>query len=78
MYPREFEYVAAGSVDEAARLLEDNPGAKVMSGGMSLIPMMKLRLLSPELVGAGAASTAGAPGSVAICSAGTPRGFIWE
>lgn len=50
MYPRPFEYVAAGSVDEAARLLADNPGAKVMSGGMSLLPMMKLRLLSPELV----------------------------
>jgi carbon-monoxide dehydrogenase medium subunit len=50
MYPREFEYKAAGSVDEAAQLLDANPGAKVMSGGMSLIPMMKLRLLSPELV----------------------------
>ena len=50
MYPREFEYVAAGSVAEAAQILDENPGAKVMSGGMSLIPMMKLRLLSPELV----------------------------
>ncbi|MEX1280245.1 MAG: xanthine dehydrogenase family protein subunit M [Acidimicrobiia bacterium] len=50
MYPREFEYVAAGSVAEAAQLLADNPGAKVLSGGMSLIPMMKLRLLSPEMV----------------------------
>ncbi len=50
MYPREFEYVSAGSIAEACQALSDNPGAKVMSGGMSLIPMMKLRLLSPELV----------------------------
>lgn len=50
MYPRQFEYTAAGSIDEAVSLLAANPGAKVMSGGMSLIPMMKLRLLSPEMV----------------------------
>jgi len=50
MYPREFDYVAAGSIDEAVAALSSNPGAKVMSGGMSLIPMMKLRLLSPETV----------------------------
>lgn len=50
MYPREFDYVAAGSIDEAVSILASNPGAKVMSGGMSLIPMMKLRLLSPETV----------------------------
>jgi carbon-monoxide dehydrogenase medium subunit len=50
MYPRNFEYVAAGSIEEAVGVLASNPGAKVMSGGMSLIPMMKLRLLSPETV----------------------------
>ena len=50
MYPREFEYVAVGSMTEACQTLSDNQGAKVMSGGMSLIPMMKLRLMSPELV----------------------------
>jgi carbon-monoxide dehydrogenase medium subunit len=50
MYPREFEYVSASSITEACQTLADNPGAKVMSGGMSLIPMMKLRLLSPELI----------------------------
>lgn len=50
MYPRSFEYVAVGSIDEAVGVLASNPGAKVMSGGMSLIPMMKLRLLSPETV----------------------------
>lgn len=50
MYPRKFEYVAASSVDEAVSALADAEFAKVMAGGMSLIPMMKLRLLSPELV----------------------------
>lgn len=50
MFPRKFDYVAAGSVDEAVSALADAEFAKVMSGGMSLIPMMKLRLLSPELV----------------------------
>ena len=50
MYPKEFDYVAAGSIDEAVAVLSSNPGAKVMSGGMSLIPMMKLRLISPGTV----------------------------
>ncbi len=50
MYPRAFDYVAAGSIDEAVRELGNADFAKVMSGGMSLIPMMKLRLLSPDLV----------------------------
>ncbi len=50
MYPRAFDYVAASSVEEAVRELGNADFAKVMSGGMSLIPMMKLRLLSPELV----------------------------
>lgn len=50
MYPRPFEYVAPSSIDEAVRELGNAEFAKVMSGGMSLIPMMKLRLLSPELI----------------------------
>ncbi len=50
MYPRAFDYVAAGSIDEAVRELGNADFAKVMSGGMSLIPMMKLRLLSPDVV----------------------------
>lgn len=50
MYPRAFDYVAASSIDEAVRELGNADFAKVMSGGMSLIPMMKLRLLSPDLV----------------------------
>lgn len=50
MYPRNFDYVAASSIDEAVSALQSAEFAKVMSGGMSLIPMMKLRLLSPETV----------------------------
>ena len=50
MYPREFEYVAATSLDEALDVLASNAGAKVMSGGMSLMPLMKMRLFSPEMV----------------------------
>ena len=50
MYPRSFEYVAPATIEEALTILADNPGAKVLSGGMSLLPLMKLRLLSPELV----------------------------
>jgi len=50
MYPRQFEYVAATSLDEAVSALSGAEFAKVMSGGMSLIPMMKLRLLSPDVV----------------------------
>lgn len=50
MYPRDFEYHAPGSLEEALDVLAANPGAKVLSGGMSLIPMMKLRLFSPPHV----------------------------
>ena len=50
MYPRPFDYVAPSSIAEAVREISNADFAKVMSGGMSLIPMMKLRLLSPELV----------------------------
>ncbi len=50
MFPRKFEYMTASSIDEAVRELGNASSAKVMSGGMSLIPLMKLRLLSPDLV----------------------------
>lgn len=50
MYPRPFDYIAPSSVEDAVRELGNAEFSKVMSGGMSLIPMMKLRLLSPDLV----------------------------
>jgi carbon-monoxide dehydrogenase medium subunit len=48
MIPRSFEYSAPGTLNEAVALLQKlGPDAKVLSGGQSLIPMMKLRLASP-------------------------------
>ena len=50
MYPRKFEYVAPQSLSDALDALASRSDAKVMSGGMSLIPLMKTRLMSPGLV----------------------------
>ncbi len=49
MIPRSFEYHSPRTLDEAISLLQKlGPDAKLLSGGQSLIPMMKLRLVSPE------------------------------
>jgi carbon-monoxide dehydrogenase medium subunit len=45
MIPQTFEYTAPKTLDEAVALAGN--GAKVLAGGMSLIPMMKLRLAAP-------------------------------
>lgn len=50
MYPRSFEYVSPGSLDEATSILASTEGAKILAGGMSLLPLMKLRLFSPEVL----------------------------
>jgi carbon-monoxide dehydrogenase medium subunit len=50
VYPRTFDYSAPEEIPEALAMLADTPGAKVLAGGMSLIPMMKLRLLSPPVL----------------------------
>jgi carbon-monoxide dehydrogenase medium subunit len=50
MNPAEFEYYRAGSLDEAHRLLKSHPGAKLLAGGHSLLPLMKLRLARPSAV----------------------------
>src|SRR5437762_6124428 len=47
MYAAEFEYYRAGSIAEAAELLRKYPGAKLLAGGHSLIPLLKLRLVAP-------------------------------
>jgi len=47
MIPNAFDYQRAGSLDEALSLV-GAPGTKVIAGGMSLLPLMKLRLASPE------------------------------
>jgi carbon-monoxide dehydrogenase medium subunit len=48
MYPRQFEYVAPSTLEEALAAVGE--GSKVMAGGMSLIPLMKTRLFSPPVV----------------------------
>jgi carbon-monoxide dehydrogenase medium subunit len=51
MIPGPFEYVRAGSVDEAiAALTEHGDDAKLMAGGHSLLPLMKLRLAMPAVL----------------------------
>jgi CO/xanthine dehydrogenase FAD-binding subunit len=46
-----FDYVAAGSYDEAVRLLAGNgEDAKILAGGQSLLPMVNLRLVRPGLL----------------------------
>ena len=49
-----FEYVAAGSYDEAVRLLAESAAsgeeAKILAGGQSLMPMLNLRLAHPDLL----------------------------
>jgi len=47
MFPASFDYHRAGSLGEAVELLRQNSGAKILAGGHSLIPMMKLRLAQP-------------------------------
>src|SRR5262249_13417832 len=51
MYPASFEYHWPGTVEEAVRLLGTHKDdAKLLAGGHSLIPLMKLRLSSPKHV----------------------------
>jgi carbon-monoxide dehydrogenase medium subunit len=49
--PAEFDYVAPASLDEALAALRDGgEDAKILAGGHSLIPLMKLRLAAPTLL----------------------------
>src|SRR5258705_11310934 len=49
MYPAAFEYHAPSSVKEALGLLgKHKDDAKLLAGGHSLVPMMKLRLAQPK------------------------------
>src|SRR6185312_10750206 len=45
-----FDYVRANTLDEALALLAQNEDAKILAGGHSLIPAMKLRLAQPQLL----------------------------
>jgi len=51
MIPGQFDYVRPGNLDDALRILKDREGeAKLLSGGYSLIPLIKLRLAQPALL----------------------------
>jgi carbon-monoxide dehydrogenase medium subunit len=51
MIPAQFDYVRPASLDDALAILRDREGvAKLLSGGYSLIPLIKLRLAQPELL----------------------------
>jgi aerobic carbon-monoxide dehydrogenase medium subunit len=44
MFAADFDYYRAESLGDAQRLLAEHPGAKLLAGGHSLLPMMKLRM----------------------------------
>ena len=48
MYAADFDYHRARSIKEAQQMLAANPGAKLLAGGHSLIPLLKLRLAVPS------------------------------
>ena len=51
MFPRSFDYLAPGSMDDALSMLaEHGEDAKVLAGGQSLIPLMKLRFAAPDYI----------------------------
>src|SRR4028119_993556 len=51
MIPVEFDYVAPTSLDEAMTALQEGgEDAKILAGGHSLVPLMKLRLAAPSLL----------------------------
>ena len=51
MIPAEFDYVAPDTLDEAIGALRDGgEEAKLLAGGHSLLPLMKLRLATPSLL----------------------------
>lgn len=50
MIPAAFEYRRAASVDEASQLLRQGSEVKLLAGGHSLIPLMRLRLSEPSML----------------------------
>ena len=51
MIPAKFDYVAPASVEEAlSALAEHGDDAKIMAGGQSLLPVLRMRLNAPEMV----------------------------
>jgi aerobic carbon-monoxide dehydrogenase medium subunit len=50
MIPAQFDYARPNTIDEALNLLAQSEDAKILAGGHSLIPAMKLRLTQPPLL----------------------------
>ncbi len=50
MIPAPFEYQRVEFVDHAIQLLTDNPDSKILAGGHSLLPLMRLRLARPSFL----------------------------
>ena len=51
MIPAQFDYARPANLEDALRILKDREGeAKLLSGGYSLIPLLKLRLAQPALL----------------------------
>lgn len=50
MIPAPFEYRRSEAVDQAIQLLTDTPDAKLIAGGHSLLPLMRLRLARPAML----------------------------
>jgi carbon-monoxide dehydrogenase medium subunit len=50
VYAVDFDYYRANSLADAQKLLGNHPGAKLLAGGHTLIPLMKLRLAAPPAV----------------------------
>jgi carbon-monoxide dehydrogenase medium subunit len=50
MIPAPFDYARAQSVDQAIEILSTNEDAKILAGGHSLLPLMRLRLARPSML----------------------------
>ena len=50
MIPAKFDYVAPTSVEDALAALAESDDAKVIAGGQSLMPVLRMRLNAPELI----------------------------
>ncbi|MET0801373.1 MAG: xanthine dehydrogenase family protein subunit M [Actinomycetota bacterium] len=50
MIPAPFEYQRVESVDQAIQVLSDEPEAKILAGGHSLLPLMRVRLARPSFL----------------------------
>jgi carbon-monoxide dehydrogenase medium subunit len=48
--PAPFEFARPASLAEALEVLAANPGAKVLAGGQSLIPLLSMRLAAPDML----------------------------